>query len=103
MVKIDITFDEKTMNIFQNFIGKKFEKYKSDPFVYSYSVYGIVGLYIDKFVYKLTNLTEVMDHYGAKEDVAIFKKTDGNSRLLVSEMKVRYFFLKKKQKNIDMN
>ena len=73
MVKIDITFDEKTMNIFQNFIGKKFEKYKSDPFVYSPSVYGIVGLYIDKSVYKLTNFTEVMDYYGAKEDVAIFK------------------------------
>ena len=32
-----------------------------------------------------------------------FKKTDGNSRLLVSEMKVRYFFFEKKQKNIDMN
>ena len=28
----------------------------------------------------------------------IFKKTDGNSRLLVSEMKVRYFFLKKNKK-----
>ena len=27
-----------------------------------------------------------------------FKKTDGNSRLLVSEMKVRYFFLKKNKK-----
>lgn len=73
MVKIDVTFDEKTMNIFQNFIGKKFEKYKSDPFVYSPSVYGIVGLYIDKSVYKLTNLTEVFDYYGAKEDVAVFK------------------------------
>ena len=34
MVKIDITFDEKTMSIFQGFIGKKFEKYKADPFVY---------------------------------------------------------------------
>lgn len=73
MVKIDITFDEKTMNIFQNFIGKKFEKYKADPFVYSPSVHGIVGLYIDKSVYKLTNFTEVMDYYGAKEDVAVFK------------------------------
>ena len=38
-----------------------------------------------------------------KSGIDSFKKTDGNSRLLVSEMKVRYFFLKKKQKNIDMN
>ena len=73
MVKIDVTFDEQTMNLFQNFIGKKFEKYKADPFVYSTDVYGIVGLYIDKSVYKLTDFAEVFDYYGAKEDVAVFK------------------------------
>ena len=72
MVKIDVTFDEQTMNLFQNFIGKKFEKYKADPFVYSTDVYGIVGLYIDKSVYKLTDFAEVFDYYGAKEDVAVF-------------------------------
>ena len=73
MVKIDITFDEKTMNIFQNFIGKIFEKYKADPFTYSPSVYGIIGIYIDKSVYKLTDFAEVFDYYGANEDVAVFK------------------------------
>ncbi len=37
---------------------------------------------------------EELNTIGKKPDILIFKKTDGNSRLLVSEMKVRYFLEK---------
>ena len=48
-------------------------KYKCDPFEFSTSVYGIVGIAFEDASYAFTNLTEVIDYYGEQEDVALFK------------------------------
>ena len=44
---------------------------------------------------KLSKDSIILDPNNYLDENYPFKKTDGNSRLLVSEMKVRYFFLKK--------
>lgn len=59
--------------LLKNLIGKKFDKYKSDAFLFTNSVTGIIGLYIDKNIYLLTNQQETVDYYGVKDDMAIFK------------------------------
>lgn len=73
MKTIDIRFNEKTMSLLNQFLGKKFEKYKCNPFDFSPTVYGIVGIFVDGLIYKLTNFCDVLDYYGKNEDVAVFK------------------------------
>lgn len=48
----DLRLDEE---IFKKMIGKQFNKYKCDPFVFTNTVTGIVGLYIGKKVFELKN------------------------------------------------
>ena len=48
-------------------------KYRADPFLYSNSVYGIVGIFVDDKAYAFTNRVAVLDYYGADDDVAVFK------------------------------
>lgn len=73
MKEIDVSFSADTIKIFRSMIGKIMYKYKCDPFEFSTSVYGIVGLLIDDKAYSLTNLVEVADYFGENEDVAMFK------------------------------
>ncbi len=47
--------------------------YKCDPFLFSTSVYGIVGIQLEDSSYSFTNTLEVMDYYGASEEVAYFR------------------------------
>lgn len=49
------------------------DKYKCDPFVYSTSVYAIVGISVEDKSYAFTNIAKVMDYFGEKEEVALFK------------------------------
>lgn len=71
-MKTELTFSKQEINIFRSMIGKRFEKFKCDPFVYSPMVYGIVGLYIDGEVYKLTSLFESIMRFFNTDDVAAF-------------------------------
>ena len=73
MKTIDIRFDNETLNTIRNLVGQQMTCYKSDAFVYSPSVYGIVGFYIGDKTYSLTNLVEVLDYYGTDEDVAVYR------------------------------
>lgn len=66
-------FSEQEISVFKNMIGKRFEKYKCDPFVYSPMVYGIVGIYVDDAVYKLTSLCEPIKRFFSTDDVAVFR------------------------------
>lgn len=54
-------------------IGKCFEYYRANPFMYSTSVYGEVGLVVDKNAYCLSNYVQPLHYYGAIDDVGIFK------------------------------
>ncbi len=71
----DYCFDQ---SLLKNFIGKEFIKYKADAFLFTNSVTGIVGLYIDDKILILKNEQETVDYYGAKDDMAIFKIEQGN-------------------------
>lgn len=73
MKKIDIRFNKIMMKNLKDSIGKVFKKYECDPFDVNPSVYGIIGVYIDKNVYKFTNFCEVLDYYGKDEDIAVLK------------------------------
>lgn len=58
--------------MFKEMFGKKLISIMHDPFVYTNSVYGIVGLNIDNSFYKISNKIQVRDYFGSDEDVAIF-------------------------------
>ena len=73
MKNIDIRFSASDFTELQSMVGKKMLKYKCDPFEFSTSVYGIVGIAFEDASYAFTNLTEVIDYYGEQEDVALFK------------------------------
>lgn len=72
MKQIDVRFSPADMEVIQSMIGKKMIKYKCDPFIFTPSVYGIVGISFDNKAYAFTNFTKNMDYFGAREDVAIF-------------------------------
>ena len=73
MKKINLQFDAENMKTIENMIGKTMIKYKCDPFEFSTSVYGIVGIELEDSSYAFTNTVTTMDYYGNKEDVAVFK------------------------------
>ncbi|MCR5175699.1 MAG: hypothetical protein K6C05_02495 [Anaerovibrio sp.] len=73
MKEIDVRFSAEEMGMFKSMTGKTMQKYKCDPFDFSTSVYGIVGILVDNKGYSFTNLIEVADYFGQEEDVAMFK------------------------------
>lgn len=73
MEQIDVRFDASTINLMQSLVGSRLIKYRSDPFIFSPSVFGIVGIVTDQASVAFTNLIKVMDYYGALEDVAVFQ------------------------------
>ncbi|MDO4439065.1 MAG: hypothetical protein Q4B86_06445 [Eubacteriales bacterium] len=85
MISIDVRFSEKKVEILKKMIGKELVKYLHDPFMFSPSVYGIVGICFEDECFAITNLTEVRDYYGTEEDVAIFKFEQ------VNEMEIHSF------------
>lgn len=73
MKHIDVRFNEKELRFIQEMVGTTLAKYKCDPFEFSTAVYGVVGICTDKASYSFTNSIQVVDYYGADEDVAIFR------------------------------
>ena len=54
-------------------IGKQFNRFKCDPFLYSPTVYGIVGIYVDDEPFKITSLFESEMRFFNPDDVAVFR------------------------------
>ena len=73
MKKIDVRFTKEMIDNIKWMLGKKLNKYKCDPFIISTSVYGLTGILVENRSFAFTNFVEVMDYYGEKEDVGIFK------------------------------
>ena len=73
MNKIDVRFSVSDIDLIRSMLSKKMLKYKCDPFLYSPSVYGIIGVAIEDASFAFTNNTEVMDYFGEQEDVAVFR------------------------------
>ncbi len=73
MKKIDVRFSASEIAEIHSMVGKKMVKYKCDPFEFSTSVYGIVGVSFETADYAFTNMVDVMDYYWEQEDVAVFR------------------------------
>ena len=72
MRNMDMRFSALDIADLQAVVGKKMLKYKCDPFEFSTSVYGIVGIAFEDDSFAFTNTVKPMDYYGEKEDVALF-------------------------------
>ena len=59
-------------SIFKDTVGMSFKKYKCNDFVFTNSVYQIVGLYIENKIFSLENKLQPHDYFGTTEDIAIF-------------------------------
>ncbi len=84
MNTIDNRFSNETIVILKSLINRTLKKIKHNKFMYGPGVYGIVGLYIDDNVYKISNLIEVQDYFGKLEDVAYFRFESSQSSQIVS-------------------
>ena len=49
-MKTSLTFSEHEIVFLKSMIGKQFNKFKRDPFVYSPMIYGIAGFYLDEII-----------------------------------------------------
>ncbi|MCD8294837.1 MAG: hypothetical protein LUE27_06330 [Clostridia bacterium] len=81
MKKYDMRFSE---DVCRQMVGKVFSKYRCDPFEFTNSVTQIVGLYISDQVYSLTNIQEVVDYFGYRDDIGVFKLSSCQDSLIHS-------------------
>ena len=65
----DLRLDEE---IFKKMIGKQFNKYRCDPYVFTNTVTGIVGLYIGETVFELKNEQSAFQYFDSMDDVALW-------------------------------
>lgn len=65
-------------DIFKRMIGKQFYKYKCDPFVFTNTVTGIVGLYIGEKVFELKNEQTAFQYFDSMDDVALWNIKEVN-------------------------
>lgn len=86
MICIDKRIGNGDSGIFRDMVEKTLLCIMHDPFVYSNSVYGIVGMNFDNTFYKISNKSNVQDYFGAKEDVAIFNITKDEKKNIHSNI-----------------
>lgn len=65
-------------DIFKRMIDKQFNKYKCDPFVFTNTVTGIVGLYIDEKVFELKNEQTAFQYFDSIDDVSLWNIKEVN-------------------------
>ena len=78
MIITNNSFSDTTIQLLRGLIGKEFISYKSDPFVYSPSVFGIVGLNVDGTIYKLSANPRETARFFSKDDVATLAFTSSS-------------------------
>lgn len=83
---VDIRLDRATMEVLKNMIGKTFEQYSCDPFVFTPNVFGIVGFRIGGETYKMTSNLESIQRFFHDDDVAVMRITHCQSGEIVSMM-----------------
>lgn len=67
----DTRMSAEEISILAGMVGKRFEKYCCDEFVFSPAVYQIVGLCVDGRTFALLNETQELDYFGSVDDVAV--------------------------------
>ena len=71
---LDTRIGAEERAILSGLIGKTFDKYRSDTFTFSNTVYGTLGIIVEDTVLELTNYTQVeKDYFGYSEEVSRFE------------------------------
>ena len=83
---VDIRFDNATMEMLKSMIGKAFEYYSCDPFIFTPSVFGIVGFRIGGDTYKMTSNLEVVHRFFHDDEVAVMRLAPCQPGEIVSMM-----------------
>ena len=65
--------------IFKQMINKSFIKYKCDPFVFTNSVTGIVGLYIGDKIFQLKNEQKEFHYFNSVDDISLWQITESKA------------------------
>lgn len=71
MKQIDVKFSPQMIQLLQQIIGAEFIKFRTDPFVFSNSVFERIGIFTNQKVLLLENALHVVDYYGADEDICL--------------------------------
>lgn len=80
------------MNTIKNMIGKTMLKYKCDPFEFSTSVYGIIGIELEDSSYAFTNTVTTMEYYDKEEEVTLFKMENMSFKAIKSMVQNQNMF-----------
>ncbi len=94
MRTVDMRFNS---NILKQMIGKTFNKYRSDEFIFNNSVTGIVGIFVDAKIYEFRNEQKSVDYFGSQDDYAVFDISES------SESEIKSFFDDTKQIDTPIN
>ena len=86
MMRVDVSFDEKTIEMCRSLLGLEMECFFSDPFIYTSDVFGIVGFYVGGETFKLTCESERLQRFFAADDVAVMRFSKCERRDIVSKM-----------------
>ena len=74
MKNINYRFNEATVELLRNLIGKSFQNFSCDRLPNaSTTIYGAVVFLIDNVTYALTNFLESVDYINRKDDLGIFR------------------------------
>ncbi|MCD8205490.1 MAG: hypothetical protein LUD29_02615 [Clostridia bacterium] len=73
MKRLDISFDQGTMDLLQSLVGKKMNAFLCQRRMYTTAVDEVVMFRIEGTLYKLTNAYEVLDYMNSVDDVGVFK------------------------------
>lgn len=69
MTSIDIAFTRSEIHMFQSMVGNEFIKFRSNPYTHFNRTWETIGIFTDKSIYRLQNSLDVIDYFGAPEDV----------------------------------
>ncbi len=73
MKRLDIRYDDKTMELLKSLVGKRLEKIEHLAVPLPTCAYGVVVYKIAGEEYSLTNKLETMDYMNEIQDVGVFK------------------------------
>ena len=82
----DTLISEKEKNLLKSMVGKQFERFKCDAFIFSPTVFGIVGIYVDGQAYIITTSLKPVIRFYNNDEVACFEIKAAQEAEVVSRM-----------------
>ena len=105
MIRQNKTFNKEVESLFKRIIGCECKKIVHDEFTFTNSVYGQVSLFISNKIFNINNEIEIVEYYGAKEDIAFLSLKEvgiDNVKSLLENKRQVEIPIRKAIKNIDI-